>query len=150
MTASKDPTLLTLQIPLENKESLTIWQIKRLLTPRINALKQRKTQSKVMYPVSTKPVLPSIYMHLCVSDARRAIPELLDVEIADLVHVPINTIVDGMTEDFAKKGKSHRNLYERTIYRRKQLAELALKQSVCKPRGLIFYLLVSVNSLPSI
>ena len=89
-------------------------------------------------------------MHLCVWDARRAIPELLDVEIADLVHVPINTIVDGMTEDFAKKGKSHRNLYERTIYRRKQLAELALKQSVCKPRGLIFYLLVSVNSLPSI
>lgn len=27
-----------------------------------------------------------------------------------------------MTEDFAKKGKSHCSLYERTIYRRKQLA----------------------------
>lgn len=120
--ASKDPTLLTLQIPLENKESLTVRQIKRLLAPRINALKQRKTQSKAMYPVATKPVLPSIYMHLCVWDAHTANPDLSDVEIADLVNVPINTIVDGMAEDFAKKGKSHRSLYERTIYRRKQLA----------------------------
>ena len=37
-------------------------------------------------------------MHLCVWDARRANPELSDVEIADLIHVPINTIVDGMAQ----------------------------------------------------
>ena len=67
-------------------------------------------------------MLPSIYMHLCVWDAHVANPDLSDVEIADLVNVPINTIVDGMAEDFAKKGKSHRSLYERTIYRRKQLS----------------------------
>jgi hypothetical protein len=30
--------------------------------------------------------------------------------------------VDGMTADFAKKDKSHRILFERTIYRRKQPA----------------------------
>ena len=62
-------------------------------------------------------------MHSCVWDAHKANPDLSDVGIADLVNVPINTIADAMTENFAKKDKSHRSLYERSIYRRQQIDE---------------------------
>ena len=117
-----DPMTLTVQIPLENKQSLSMQQIKRLLEPKLRASKQRKTESRAMYPVATKPVLPSIYMHLRVWDAKRAHPRASDIELADVANVPINRLVDGMTERFVKEGTEGYEKYHRVIRRRKQLA----------------------------
>jgi hypothetical protein len=119
---SDDPMTLTVQIPLENKQSLSMQQIKRLLEPRLRASKQRKTESRALYPVATKPVLPSIYMHLKVWDAKQANPAATDIEIADIAEVPVNRLVDGMTERFVKEGTAGYDKYHRVIRRRKQLA----------------------------
>jgi hypothetical protein len=119
---SKDPTVLTVQIPLENKQSLSMRQLKRLLEPKLKLTKQRKTESKALYPVATKPVLSSLYTHLKVWDAKHVNPGLDDVEIADIADVPIDRIVDGFTADTVPKNTAAFERFQKVIRRRKQLA----------------------------
>lgn len=116
-----DERTLILRVPLETKLSLITGQFKRLVKPHLERAARAKWESRAKYPVATKPVLTSLHEHLVVWDAKRRHPEMKDAEIADLVGLRINHIVDGETIAGRMSVWRPADDIERKIYRRKQL-----------------------------
>ncbi len=79
----QDVSTLIVAIPLENKVSLTVKQLKEVLEPLVKAKKGKMTESRAKYPVCRKPHIPSLYWHLKVWEAKLAYPEASDIELAD-------------------------------------------------------------------
>jgi len=80
-----------------------------------------KTASKALYPVATKPILPSLHEHLLVWDARLSNPNAKDYELADLVGLRINHVVNGETIATRKSLNLKYEHIERVLRRRKLL-----------------------------
>jgi hypothetical protein len=120
--ADKAPAeTVLLAVPVENKATLSLKQIKALLAGRVGAAK-RKPESRALYPVCTKPVLSTLHQHLLVWDARRDNPHLSDADIADLIALPINHKVDGETLATLRARDLPTRQLEAVLRRRKQLA----------------------------
>jgi len=117
-----DERTLVLSVPLDTKLSLTVGQFKRLVRPLLLEPTQARTQSRALYPVATKPILPALHEHLMVWDARQADKQCKDWELADRVGLRINHIVDGETIATRKSVKLPYDDIERVLVRRKQLA----------------------------
>lgn len=125
----KDDNSILIRVPLENRLSFSMMQIKRLLKPMTAATHRRKTVSRAPYPVASKPVLSSLHQHLMVWDAKQANPKVHDADIADLAKVYVNTVVDGLfryskgsDDSDAKAIALTAEQEEHVIRRRKQLA----------------------------
>ena len=113
---------LTMSVPLENKLSVSMKQIRRVLEPEVQEAPRKKTQSQAKYPVSTKPVLRTLHLHLLVWDAKQQNPTAHDSELADIAGISVNEVVDGETiAELSAEDLPTRDL-ERVIKRRKQLA----------------------------
>jgi hypothetical protein len=112
---------LLLAIPVENKATLSLKQVKALLADSVGKPKT-KPESRALYPVCTKPVLSTLHQHLVVWDAKRANPNLSDAEIADLIALPINHKVDGETLATLRARDLPTRQLEAALRRRKQLA----------------------------
>ena len=121
-SVSTDQNTLTLIVPLENKLSVSMKQIKRLLEPQVQKAARKKTQSQAKYPVATKPVLRTLHEHLLVWDAKQQNPTVHDSELADIAGISVNAVVNGETvAELRAEDLPTRDL-ERVIKRRKQLA----------------------------
>ena len=121
-SVSADQNTLTLSVPLENKLSVSMRQIRRLLEPQVQKAARKKTQSLAKYAVATKPVLRTLHEHLLVWDAKRQSPTAHDSELADIAGVSVNEVVDDETiAELRAEDLPTRDL-ERVIKRRKQLA----------------------------
>lgn len=112
---------MILAVPIENKASLSIKQIRGLLAGKVG-LTKRGSESRALYPVSTKPVLSTLHQHLLVWDAKRDNPHLSDAEIADLVGLAINHRVDGETLATLRARELPTRQLETVLRRRKQIA----------------------------
>ena len=117
-----DQNTLTIFIPLENKLSVSMKQIRRLLEPQVQKAARKKTQSQAKYPVATNPVLRTLHEHLLAWDAKLKNPTAHDSELADIAGILVNEIVDGETvAELRAEDLPTRDL-DRVIKRRKQLA----------------------------
>jgi hypothetical protein len=67
-------------------------------------------------------VLTALHEHLLVWDAKKKHPEMKDAELADLVGLRINHVVNGDTVASLKISRLSTDAIEQKIYRRKQLA----------------------------
>ena len=119
---SIDQNTLTLIVPLENKLSVSIKQIRRLLEPQVQKAARKKTQSLAKYPVATKPVLRTLQKHLLVWDVKQQNPTAHDSELADIAGISVNAVVNGETVAELKAEDLPTRDLERVIKRRKQLA----------------------------
>jgi hypothetical protein len=72
--------------------------------------------------VVTKPILSALHEHLLVWDAKQQHPNFKDAELADLVGLRINHVVDGETLQSRRSLNLSTAKIEKKIYRRKQLA----------------------------
>jgi hypothetical protein len=117
-----DERTLTIRVPLETKLSLITGQFKRLVRPQLKLAARAKLQSRAKYPVATKPVLSALHEHLMVWDAKQRHPYLRDADLADIVQLRINNVVDGETMSTRKSLGLSTMEIEQKIYRRKQLA----------------------------
>jgi hypothetical protein len=117
-----DERTLILRVPLETKLSLLTGQFKRLVKPQLERAARTKWASGARYPVATKPVLTTLHEHLMVWDAKKKHPEIKDAELADLVGLRINHVVNGDTVASLKISRLSTDAIEQKIYRRKQLA----------------------------
>lgn len=120
---------ILIRVPLENRLSFSMMQIKRLLKPMTETTHRRKTVSRAPYPVVSKPVLGSLHQHLMVWDAKQENPNMHDADIADLANMYVNTVVDGLFRYRKGEDDSDAKAYaltteqkENVIRRRKQLA----------------------------
>ena len=121
-SVSTGQNTLILSVPLENKLSVSMKQIRRLLKPQVQKAARKKTQSLAEYPVPTKPVLRTLHEHLLVWDAKQHNPTAHDSELADIAGILVNEVVDGETvAELRAEELPTRNL-DRVIKRRKQLA----------------------------
>lgn len=110
-------------VPLENRAALSARQLRLLLEPMVAVKKNSVTASRALYPVSSKPHLPSLHQHLKVWDAKREHPSLEDWELADKAGIRVNQVVqDGMTISQLKSVRLDTGRAIRTLNRRKQLA----------------------------
>jgi len=116
-----DTNTVILSVPLDTKLSLTAAQFKRLVRPLLKEPPSAKTASKALYPVATKPILPSLHEHLLVWDARLSNPNAKDYELADLVGLRINHVVNGETIATRKSLNLKYEHIERVLRRRKLL-----------------------------
>ncbi|MEL0294012.1 MAG: hypothetical protein VXA66_10115, partial [Alphaproteobacteria bacterium] len=114
--------MLTLYVSLENKLSVSMKQIRRLLEPQVQKAARKKTQSQAKYPVATKPVLRTLYEHLLVWDAKQQNPTAHDSELSDIAGISVNEVVNGETIAELKAEDLPTRDLERVIKRRKQLA----------------------------
>jgi hypothetical protein len=86
-----------IRIPRENPLKLTLRQVTRIVKPKLVKRDNRKIVTQARYKVATKPLLPSLDMHLKVWDARRDNPSATLAELADISGVSINHDVNGET-----------------------------------------------------
>mgnify|MGYP001165099546 CR=1 FL=1 len=121
-SVSTDQNTLTVSVPLENKLSVSMKQIRRLLELQVQKAARKKTQSLAKYPVATKPVLRTLHEHLLVWDAKQQNPTAHDSELADIAGLSVNEVVDGETIAELRAGDLSTRDLERVIKRRKQLA----------------------------
>ena len=121
-TQTADLQTLLIQVPLENALSISSKQFKRLIAKHLTKLPRGKEKSRAKYSVATKPVLPALHEHLLVWDAKKDNPNIPDAEIADLVGLRINQIVDGETLASRKSMSLTTTRIDRVLHRRKQLA----------------------------
>lgn len=121
-TQTADLQTLLIQVPLENALSISSKQFKRLIVKHLTKSPRGKEKSRAKYSVATKPVLPALHEHLLVWDAKKDNPNIPDAEIADLVGLRINQIVDGETLASRKSMSLTTTRIDRVLHRRKQLA----------------------------
>ena len=107
---------------METSLAITTRQFKRLVRPQIKKAARQKMPSRAKYPVATKPILSALHEHLLVWDAKKRHPNLKDAELADLVGLRINHVVDGETIQSRKSLNLSTDHIEKKLYRRKQLA----------------------------
>lgn len=117
-----DDNTLIVRVPLENKLSLNLRSFRRFMEPYSRQPRYRRTVSRALYPVASKPHLPSLHQHLLVWDAKLANPSLADWELADVAGILINQVVDGLTLSQRRLAGIDTDKAEATIRRRKQLA----------------------------
>ena len=117
-----DDHTLIIKVPLETSLAITTRQFKRLVRPQIKKAVRQKLPSRAKYPVATKPILSALHEHLRVWDAKQRHPNFKDAELADLVGLRINHVVDGETLQSRKSLNLSTDKIEKKIYRRKQLA----------------------------
>lgn len=117
-----DDHTLIIRVPLETSLAITTRQFKRLVRPQIKKAARQKMPSRAKYPVATKPILSALHEHLLVWDAKKNHPNLKDAELADLVGLRINHVVDGETIQSRKSLNLSTDSIEKKLYRRKQLA----------------------------
>lgn len=86
-----------IRIPRENPLKLTLRQVTRIVKPKLVKRDSRKIVTQARYKVATKPLLPSLDMHLRVWDARRDNPDATLEDLADIAEVSINHVVNGET-----------------------------------------------------
>jgi hypothetical protein len=120
-SVSTDQNTLTFSVPLENKLSVSMKQIRRLLEPQVQKAARKKTQSLAKYPVATKPVLRTLHEHLSVWDAKQQNPTAHDSELADIARISVNEVVDSETVAELRADDLPTRDLERVIKRRKQL-----------------------------
>lgn len=120
--AVTDEKTMIIRVPLETKLSLLTGQFKRLVKPQMERATRAKWPSQAKYPVATKPVLTALHEHLLVWDAKQQHPNLRDADLADIVGLRVNHVVDGETVASRKSLNLSTDAIEQKIYRRKQLA----------------------------
>ena len=121
-SVSQEQNTLTVYVPLENKLSVSMRQIRRLLEPQVQKVARKRTQSLARYPMATKPVLRMLHEHLLVWDAKQQNPTAHDSELTDIAGIRVNEVVDGETiEELRAEDLPTRDL-ERVVKHRKQLA----------------------------
>ena len=121
-SVSQEQNTLTVSVPLENKLSVSMRQIRRLLEPQVQKVARKRTQSLARYPMATKPVLRMLHKHLLVWDAKQQNPTAQDSGLTDIAGIRVNEVVDGETiEELRAEDLPTRNL-ESVVKRRKQLA----------------------------
>ena len=79
------PNTVLLQVSLEQRLALTIKQIKAIMGDMVMVDKRRKTPSRALYPVYTKPVLSTLHRCLQVWDVKKAHPDWANFLIKDYV-----------------------------------------------------------------
>ena len=94
-SVSTDQNALTLIIPLENKLSVSMKQIRHLLEHQVRKAARKNIQSLAKYPLATKPVLRTLHEHMLVWDAKQRNPTAHDGEIADIAGISVNEVVNG-------------------------------------------------------
>jgi hypothetical protein len=82
-----------IRIPRENPLKLTLRQVTRIVKPKLVKRDSRKIVTQARYKVATKPLLPSLDMHLRVWDARRDNPDATLEELAGIAEVSYNHVV---------------------------------------------------------
>lgn len=114
--------VIYLSVPLENTLKLSTLQFRRLIEKKLVRRDRRNMPSEARYKVATKPILPSLHMHLKVWDARRDNPDATLDELADMTGVSINHVVNG--ETIAGRASINRPADDirKVIKRRKELA----------------------------
>jgi len=117
-----DEHTLIIKVPLETSLAITTRQFKRLVGPQIKKAARQRMLSRAKYLVATKPILSALHEHLIVWDAKQRHPNLKDAEIADLVGLRINHVLDGETVQSRQSLNLSTTRIEQKIYRRKQLA----------------------------
>jgi hypothetical protein len=117
-----DENTLIVRVPLENKLSLNLKSFRLFMEPYSRQPRYRRTVSRAIYPVASKPHLPTLHQHLLVWDARQDNPALADWEFADLTGVRINQVVEGLTLSQHRMSGIGTEKAERVLRRRKQLA----------------------------
>ena len=117
-----DSTTAVLSVPLDTRLSLTTAQFRRLVEPLLTQHSHARSVSAAKYPVETKPYLPTLHEHLMVWDARQADTTMSDADIADVVGLRINHVVDGETIASRKSVKLGYADIEQVIERRKKLS----------------------------
>lgn len=74
--AEIDDGVVLVAIPLEQRLSFSIRQIRKLLVDKVIVQARSKTKSRALYPVATKPVLSGLHSCLMVWDAYQRYPRL--------------------------------------------------------------------------
>ena len=122
LNETADDTTVILSVPLDTRLSLTAAQFRRLIEPMLKACSRSKSTSLAKYPVDTKPYLPTLHEHLIVWDARQADANISDADIADVVGLRINHVVDGETIASRKSLKLSYADIQQVLERRKKLS----------------------------
>lgn len=86
-----------IRIPRENSLKLTLKQVTRIVKPKLAKRERNKIITQARYKVATKPLLPSLDMHLRVWDARRDNPDATLEQLADNANLDIDHHVKGET-----------------------------------------------------
>lgn len=89
--------VIYLSVPLENTLKLSTLQFRRLIEKKLVKRDRRNMPSEARYKVATKPILPSLHVHLKVWDTRRDNPDATLEELADMTGVDYNHVVNGET-----------------------------------------------------
>lgn len=84
-----------IRIPRENQLKHSLTQVTRIVKRRLVKRDSRKIVTQARYKVATKPLLPSLDMHLRVWDARRDNPDATLEQLADIAEVSFNHDVKG-------------------------------------------------------
>lgn len=78
------PESVVMEIPLNQRLSLSIRQLKRMIGDRVQVSSRSKSASRALYPVYTKPVLSSLYQALRVWDLKKDHPTWPNYLIKDV------------------------------------------------------------------
>ena len=111
-----------IRIPHENPLKLTLRQVTRIVKPKLVKRDSRKITTQALYKVATKPLLPSLDMHLRVWDARRDNPNATLEQLADNVNLDINHHVKSETLAHRAALRLPDDDIRKVLKRRKELA----------------------------
>ncbi len=111
-----------IRIPRENSLKLTLKQVARIVKPKLVKRDRKKIVTQARYKVATKPLLPSLDMHLRVWDARRDNPDATLEELADIAGVKFNHVVNGETLAHRAALRLADDDIRKVLKRRKELA----------------------------
>jgi len=122
MQYQEDGDFIYVRIPRENPIKLTLKQVARIVKPKLVKPDRKKIVSQARYKVATKPLLPSLDMHLRVWDARHDNPDATLEELADIAGVKINHVVNGETLVHRAALRLSADDIRKVLKRRKELA----------------------------
>ena len=111
-----------IRIPRENPLKLTLKQVTRIVKPKLVKRERNKIITQARYKVATKPLLPSLDMHLRVWDARRDNPDATLEELADNANLDIDHHVKGETLAHRAALRLPADDIRKVLKRRKELA----------------------------
>ena len=111
-----------IRIPRENPLKLTLRQVTRIVKPKLVKRDSRTITTQALYKVATKPLLPSLDMHLRVWDARRDNPNATLEKLADIAEVSYNHVVKQETLAHRTALRLPDDDIRKVLKRRKELA----------------------------
>ena len=82
---------LLFSIPLNQNLTVSLRQIRKILSPQLKAKSEQRPMSRALYKVAAKPVLPALYQHLKIWDLHQAHPDWTYREVADAAGLIVAT-----------------------------------------------------------